>query len=240
VNSMVQIDKLQKQFGKKEVLHQFTLTLENKNYWLLGANGSGKTTLFRIIVGLEKSNGGSITADKGEKKLRIGYLPQKFGAFPYLTVEEQLCYFARLKTQKNDGIDWTTEVDSAIKLVHLEEQRKQKCKALSGGMVRRLGIAQAIIGRPDLILLDEPTVGLDIEERMRFQKILENIRGQQPVLVSTHVLDDISPDDDEIVIINHQQVAFHGSAAEIANFSKSSPPTLQGGYLQILERDRHE
>ena len=214
--SMIRIRGLQKRFGKKRVLDGIDLTLKDRNAWLLGPNGSGKTTLFRIILGLIPSDGGSVkAAGKGRRRPDMGYLPQHFGPFPHLTVEEQLQYFARLKEAKGDGIDWDAEVERALRLAHLEEERKKKCRALSGGMVRRLGIAQAIMGRPDLILLDEPTVGLDIEERLRLQEVLDEIRGQQPLLVATHILDDIQNPKDEIILFCNGKVAFQGSPAEL-------------------------
>lgn len=215
VISMIRIRGLQKRFGKKRVLDGIDLTLKDRNAWLLGPNGSGKTTLFRIILGLIPSDGGSVRAAGKGRRPDMGYLPQHFGPFPHLTVEEQLQYFARLKEAKGDGIDWDAEVERALRLAHLEEERKKKCRALSGGMVRRLGIAQAIMGRPDLILLDEPTVGLDIEERLRLQEVLDEIRGQQPLLVATHILDDIQNPKDEIILFCNGKVAFQGSPAEL-------------------------
>lgn len=213
---MIRIKGLKKRYGKKCVLDGITLTLQDQNAWLLGPNGSGKTTLFRIILGLIPSDQGSVRA-AGKRRGRpdIGYLPQHFGPFPHLTVEEQLQYFARLKEKKGDGIDWNREVERAIRLAHLEEERRKKCRALSGGMVRRLGIAQAIMGRPDLILLDEPTVGLDIEERLRLQEILDQIRGEQPLLVATHILDDIQNPKDEVIIFCGGKVSFQGSPEEL-------------------------
>lgn len=213
---MIRIRGLQKRFGKKRVLDGIDLTLMDRNTWLLGPNGSGKTTLFRIILGLIPCDEGSVkAAGKGRRRPDMGYLPQHFGPFPHLTVEEQLQYFARLKEAKGDGIDWEEEVERALGLAHLEQERKKKCRALSGGMVRRLGIAQAIMGRPDLILLDEPTVGLDIEERLRLQEVLDEIRGQQPLLVATHILDDIRNPKDEIVIFCNGKVAFQGTPEEL-------------------------
>lgn len=213
---MIRIKGLKKRFGKKRVLDGITLTLNDQNAWLLGPNGSGKTTLFRIILGLLPSDAGTIkVVGKEGKKPNIGYLPQHFGPFPHLTVEEQMQYFARLKEEKRDGINWDAEVERAIRLAHLEGESRKKCRTLSGGMVRRLGIAQAIMGRPDLILLDEPTVGLDIEERLRLQEILDEIRGEQPLLVATHILDDIQNSNDEIVIFCNQKVAFQGCPEEL-------------------------
>lgn len=213
--SMIRIKGLQKRFGKKLVLDGITLTLHDQNAWLLGPNGSGKTTLFRIILGLIPGDGGSVRAVGKGRRPNIGYLPQHFGPFPHLSVEEQMQYFARLKAEKGDGIDWDAEVERALRLSHLEGERRKKCRALSGGMVRRLGIAQAVMGRPDLILLDEPTVGLDIQERLRLQEILDEIRGEQPLLVATHILDDIQNPKDEIIIFCGGKVAFQGSPEEL-------------------------
>lgn len=212
---MIRIKGLQKRFGKKLVLDGITLTLHDQNAWLLGPNGSGKTTLFRIILGLIPGDGGSVRAAGKGRRPNIGYLPQHFGPFPHLSVEEQMQYFARLKAEKGDGIDWDAEVERALRLSHLEGERRKKCRALSGGMVRRLGIAQAVMGRPDLILLDEPTVGLDIQERLRLQEILDEIRGEQPLLVATHILDDIQNPKDEIIIFCGGKVAFQGSPEEL-------------------------
>lgn len=212
---MIRIKGLQKRFGKKLVLDGITLTLHDQNAWLLGPNGSGKTTLFRIILGLIPGDGGSVRAVGKGRRPNIGYLPQHFGPFPHLSVEEQMQYFARLKAEKGDGIDWDAEVERALRLSHLEGERRKKCRALSGGMVRRLGIAQAVMGRPDLILLDEPTVGLDIQERLRLQEILDEIRGEQPLLVATHILDDIQNPKDEIIIFCGGKVAFQGSPEEL-------------------------
>lgn len=213
---MIRIKGLKKRFGKKRVLDGITLTLNDQNAWLLGPNGSGKTTLFRIILGLIPSDAGTVkAAGKGGRKPNIGYLPQRFGPFPHLTVEEQLWYFACLKAEKGDGIDWDAEVVRALQLAHLEDERRKKCRALSGGMVRRLGIAQAVMGRPDLILLDEPTVGLDIEERLRLQDILDSIRGEQPLLAATHILDDIQNPNDAIIIFCNRKLAFQGGPEEL-------------------------
>ena len=244
---MIQIRGLQKHFGKKQVLDGINLTLKDQNTWLLGPNGSGKTTLFRIILGLLPSDGGSVqAAGKGRRRPDIGYLPQRFGPFPHLTVEEQLQYFARLKGEKGDGLDWEEEVERALGLAHLEKERKKKCRALSGGMVRRLGIAQAIMGRPDLILLDEPTVGLDIEERLRLQEILDEIRGRQPLLVATHILEDIQNPKDEIVIFCSGKVAFQGSPEELRQRAEGqvwlvpeqSQVLRRGTLIQVAHQER--
>ena len=189
---MVRIDGITKKYGKATVLDQVSFALDCSTYGLLGPNGAGKTTLFRIMTRLISSNGGTITIDGREKELSIGYLPQKFGAFRSLTAREQLLYFAKLKQRKHDSINWEEEVDRALELTNLTDEKDKKCGKLSGGMVRRLGIAQAILGKPDLILLDEPTVGLDIEERARLKDVLLQLRGTCPMMISSHIAEDIA------------------------------------------------
>ena len=211
---MFYINGLTKRFGKNTVFNHISLQLDNRNYGLLGPNGSGKTTLFRIIAGLLSAEEGSLQSDTGET-LQIGYLPQKFGGFPNLTVKEQLQYFAYLKAKKGDGILWDAEIERAISLTHLEEQRDMKCSKLSGGMIRRLGIAQAIMGKPDLILLDEPTVGLDIEERLRLRNVLEEIQGHQPLIMSTHILEDVQMVCSDIIVLHNKEIRFQGTADDL-------------------------
>lgn len=206
---MLQIENLTKKFGKNTVLEHISLSLEKSNYGLLGPNGAGKTTLFRVITGLLHADSGTIHSDL-DRQIRIGYLPQKFGAFPNLTVEEQLKYFARLKATKNDGVCWKDEISHAISIAHLEKQRFLRCGKLSGGMTRRLGLAQAIMGCPDLILLDEPTVGLDIGERLHFMEILDQIQGKQSLIFSTHILNDVQDSCKEVIILNEGTIAFQG------------------------------
>lgn len=210
MNAMVRFETITKRYKQNVVLDRVSVDLDNHTYGLLGPNGAGKTTLFRIVTNLISSNGGTVTADGKSGRLQIGYLPQKFGAFRTLTAREQLLYFARLKQHKNDGIDWIDEVDRALELTHLTDQKDMKCNQLSGGMVRRLGIAQAILGRPDLILLDEPTVGLDIEERVRLKEMIEELRGEQPIMISSHIAEDIEATCRQVVVLKKGRVIFTG------------------------------
>lgn len=216
MSDMVNLDAITKRYGKRVVLDRISMELDNCTYGLLGPNGAGKTTLFRIMTDLIASNGGTLTADGKKKPLQIGYLPQKFGAFRTLTAKEQLFYFAKLKQRKNDGIDWGREVQRALELTHLTEQSEMKCGQLSGGMVRRLGIAQAILGRPDLILLDEPTVGLDIEERVRLKEVLEELRGKQPIVISSHIAEDIEATCQRVVVLQKGHIIFSGTIEQLS------------------------
>ena len=217
---MVRIDGITKKYGKATVLDQVSFALDCSTYGLLGPNGAGKTTLFRIMTQLISSNGGTITIDGREKELSIGYLPQKFGAFRSLTAREQLLYFAKLKQRKHDGINWEEEVDRALELTNLTDEKDKKCGKLSGGMVRRLGIAQAILGKPDLILLDEPTVGLDIEERARLKDVLLQLRGTCPMMISSHIAEDIASTCLQTIVLDKGKVIYSGEVEQLTQFAQ--------------------
>lgn len=196
---MINIIGLQKKYGKKEILHNITLELQNTTYGLVGANGAGKTTLIRILAGIITPSEGTVMVD-GQKDA-VGYLPQKFGCFPELTVYEQMQYFACLKkVPENKQRD---EIDKVLCLVNMNEQKNVRCNKLSGGMVRRVGIAQALMGSPQLLLLDEPTVGLDFEERKRFNQILQKLEGKMTILLSTHLIEDINHVCRKVIIIQN-------------------------------------
>lgn len=216
---MVRLDAITKRYKQNVVLDNVSIDLDNHTYGLLGPNGAGKTTLFRIMTDLISANSGTVKADGKRGHLKIGYLPQKFGAFRTLTTREQLFYFAKLKQKKDDGIDWTAEVDRALKLTHLTDQKDMKCSQLSGGMVRRLGIAQAILGRPDFILLDEPTVGLDIEERVRLKEMLEELRGQQPIMISSHIAEDIEATCQQVIVLQKGHIIFAGEIERLSSLA---------------------
>ena len=139
----------------------------------------------------------------------IGYLPQKFGIFKNMCVRDMLSYFASMKNIQKEEIEH--EVVRCLKLVHLEERANDKIRMLSGGMIRRLGIAQALLGNPKLLLFDEPTTGLDPEERIRFRRIISEIAQGRIIIISTHIVEDIDAICNEVVIMNHGQVMYNGS-----------------------------
>lgn len=141
-----------------------------------------------------------------DKAALIGYLPQKFGCFPELTVYDQLEYFACLK--KLPRAEHEEEIQRVIQLVNLEEYEKTKCAKLSGGMIRRVGIAQAMLGRPELLLLDEPTVGLDPRERNRFNKIIGELQGQTTILLSTHLMEDVKSLCNKVLTLENGKLSF--------------------------------
>lgn len=192
---MLTVDNLSKIFGKKTVLDNISVQLTHGVYGLLGPNGSGKTTFMRCVAGIYRYNGRIITPSN------VGYLPQKFGAFRELTVYEVLEYFAELKgiPSNRQGRD----IHDCLEDVNLWERHSDKVKTLSGGMIRRLGVAQALLGNPELILVDEPTAGLDPEERLRFKNLISQHREDCTILISTHIVEDVEALCDHIIILSH-------------------------------------
>lgn len=176
---MLKLDGVHKKFKSALVAEQISVDLGPCTYGLLGRNGSGKTTLLRCITRVEKVNGGRIVYTDGDGREvkdyldHIGYLPQNFDVFPELTAYEVLQFFANLKGYKITE----AEITHLLEILNLSPQRDMTVKTLSGGMKRRLGIAQALIGDPDVLLLDEPTAGLDPEERLNFKNVIRRIRG---------------------------------------------------------------
>ncbi len=207
---MLVINNVTKKFkGTKKVLNGVNFEFDKGVYGLLGPNGSGKTTLMRCILGLYPYSG-TIEFDgeaiKNNKKTasKIGYLPQSFGLFRDLTVYEVMDYFA---TQKNlFGKDSKDEIANVLEVVNLSDKAKTKCKKLSGGMIRRVGIAQTLLGNPKLIMFDEPTAGLDPEERLRFKNIVSSISKNTTVIISTHIVEDVESTCEKIVVFNNGNI----------------------------------
>ena len=187
-------------------------------FGLLGPNGAGKSSLIRILATLMKPSAGTITVNgldlykhRGEIRAMLGYLPQDFRFFPKLRTYEFLDYIARLAGMK-DGKTRRKEVDRMLEDVGLFEARDRKTNKLSGGMKRRLGIAQALINDPDIIIVDEPTTGLDPEERIRFRNLLSNISSRDvTILLSTHIVGDISSTCNNMALLHEGTVAYSGA-----------------------------
>lgn len=218
---MLKLNSINKKFKSIVVADNINVQLENCTYGLLGRNGSGKTTLLRCITKIEKLNGGSITYSDGVKETNdylthIGYLPQNFGIFNELTPYEVLQFFANLKDY---GIT-DDEINNLLKSLNLFSKKDTVVKKLSGGMKRRLGIAQALIGNPDIVLLDEPTAGLDPEERLNFKKVVREIKKDRCVVLSTHIITDIESLCDKILILSNGTITQFNSCDELANVAK--------------------
>ncbi|MBU3145478.1 ABC transporter ATP-binding protein [Clostridium sp. CF012] len=218
----LEIKKLTKSFGKKNANNNITLTLENGVYGLLGPNGAGKTTLMKQIVTLTKPttgeilyNGKSIYEKEDEYRNIIGYLPQEFGGYKNFTAKQFLKYVAALK-----GIDKNVaseKIDELLNLVGLYEVRNKAVGKFSGGMKRRVGIAQVLLNDPQIVVLDEPTAGLDPQERARFRNLIAEISKDKIIILSTHIISDIEAVARETIMIKNGSVIIKGNHKDILN-----------------------
>ena len=217
------LKNITKKYKNKEVLSHLNFEFDNKIYAFIGHNGSGKSTLMRIITGLIEPTQGEVLFYQNDKiidykKVKFWYLSQEFNAFKEFTVYEQLEYFAIMK--KINKKVYSNEIKKVLMEVNLWENKDVKCKNLSGGMIRRLGIAQTLLGSPDVIILDEPVVGLDPDERMRFMEIIKSIQLDIPIIFSTHIIDDISSLSPEIIFFKNGQIKFNGSSSQFIDSAK--------------------
>jgi len=203
-----------------QALKGVTLDIPKGMFGLLGPNGAGKSTLMRTIATLQDADSGSIRlnamdvlANKPEARRVLGYLPQEFGVYPKVSAEAMLDHFAVLKGVTASG-ERKALVEALLKQVNLWDVRKRKLGTFSGGMRQRFGIAQALIGNPQLIIVDEPTAGLDPEERNRFLNLLAEIGENVVVILSTHIVEDVTDLCPRMAIISQGQVRLTGEPAE--------------------------
>ena len=211
------IDRISKQYKNHIAVDRVSAKLHQGVYGLLGANGAGKTTLMRMLTGILTPTSGTITFDGMDVTTEdyrgiLGYLPQDFGYYPEFTAMDFLLYLAALK-----GIPKAQAKRRAmelLELVSLQDVSRKKIKTFSGGMKQRLGIAQALLNDPKLLILDEPTAGLDPKERVRFRKLIEQLGKDSIVLLSTHIVSDIEHIADEILLMKDGQLIFQGPWTE--------------------------
>lgn len=203
---MLRVNNLSKKFKKKEVLHDIDFELGYGVYGLLGENGAGKSTLMRCILGLYTDYTGKISYDNvyAFNKEKVGYLPQHFNGLEELKVGELLNYFADIKKIPKKATN--DEIDRVLDKVNLLDRKDSKVRDLSGGMKQRIGIAQTLIGDPDMIVYDEPTTGLDPKERIRFENIIEEEKTSKTILISTHIVSDIEYLCDEIIVMKEGEL----------------------------------
>lgn len=219
MTTRIEIKHLSKDFGKKKALKDVNLTIEPGMFGLLGPNGAGKTTLMKVLTTLLQKTGGEVTVcgvpieQCGEIRKMTGYLPQDFSMYGNMSAYEALDYLAVLSGMpKNER---KRRVPEMLEKVNLLEQKRTRVKAMSGGMKRRLGIAQAIIHDPKVIIVDEPTAGLDPEERVRFRNLLCEVAKDRIVLLSTHIVGDIEATCENIAVLNEGEVIFQGTVGQL-------------------------
>lgn len=211
-------------------LKDVNLTIENGMFGLLGPNGAGKSSLMRILVTLQSQSSGEVfvngmplSQNRGKVRSMLGYLPQDFRFFADLKVHEFLDYGGRLSGLKNRK-QRSSEVERLLEEVGLYDVRNRMANNLSGGMKRRLGIAQALIADPSIVIVDEPTTGLDPEERIRFRNILSNLTTDRDVIIilSTHIVGDISSSCERMALLDRGDLVYNGSPEEIMRRAEGS------------------
>ena len=214
----LKISRVTKQFLEKIAVDRVSLSMKPGVYGLLGANGAGKTTLLRMICGVLTPDSGEISLDRfsvKEEEYRncLGYLPQKFGYYPNFTAWDFLMYMAALKGIPRNRAK--VRIEELLEAVNLKGLEKKKIAAFSGGMKQRLGIAQALLNNPKLLVLDEPTAGLDPKERVKFRNMISRLGKDRIVLLSTHIVSDVEYIADEILLMKEGSILHKGSLPEI-------------------------
>ena len=222
-NSIV-IKNMNKYYGKKQALFNIDLTIEKGMFGLLGRNGAGKTTLMKTLAALHKKKNCEITVCgipiEKEKEIRTitGYLPQEFSMYPNMKTDEALDYLGALSGIPKE--ERKKRVEALLNKVNLTQHRHKKIKELSGGMKRRLGIAQALLHEPKVLIVDEPTAGLDPEERIRFRNLLCEVAEQRIVILSTHIVADIEASCEQLAIMDSGKILWKGSVSQLLEKAK--------------------
>lgn len=227
------LDRVSKQYQNKIAVDRISLKLQKGVCGLLGANGAGKTTLMRMICGILQPTSGTITFDSLDVSCEdyrsiLGYLPQDFGYYPDFTGMDFLLYMAALK-----GLPKSCAKRRAarlLELVDLRDKARQKVRTYSGGMKQRLGIAQALLNEPKLLVLDEPTAGLDPKERVRFRNLIAEIGRDNIVLLSTHILSDIEHIADTVLMMKNGQLIYRGKRTD-------QQEDLEAFYMEQFEEE---
>lgn len=221
----LELKDISKIYDKKTAVNRVNASFTHGVYGLLGANGAGKTTLMRMMCDVLRPDHGSIVCQGVEigvlgaqyRKI-LGYLPQDFGYYPDFTARKFLRYLAELKALDHGRAD--ARIRELLDMVGLSEEANKKIKTFSGGMIRRLGIAQAMLNDPEILILDEPTSGLDPKERIRFRNIISAFSKDRIVLLSTHIVSDVDYIADEILLMKQGSLILKGSREEITRTVK--------------------
>jgi ABC-2 type transport system ATP-binding protein len=246
---MIEIHGLTKTYGSGNktvhALNSVDLQINSGMFGLLGPNGAGKTTFMRILAGIVNPSSGllrvdghDLTTEAGKQAVKrmLGYLPQELGMYTELTAEQFVDYMAILKGL-DDANKRGKRVREVLEMVGLQDVMKRKIKGFSGGMKRRVGIAQALVNNPKLLIVDEPTAGLDPEERIRFRNLLVGLAADRVVLLSTHIVEDIGQTCRDLAVLSKGRILFRGSPAELLQATEGHVWTLTLPSLQKPESD---
>lgn len=244
----IELSQVARTFGKNKAVDGVSLDAGPGVLGLLGPNGAGKTSLLRMLATVLPPSSGEIRlldrdprriAERREIRRRLGYLPQNLGYYPAFTVVEFIEYFALLKEVPPARVP--RAVASAVERVDLGAKAKSKLRTLSGGMLRRVGIAQAIVNDPALLLLDEPTAGLDPEQRVGFRALLRSLGETATVVVSTHLVEDVGAACSEVALMDSGHIVFRGTPASLAERGEGhgiGDAPLERGYSAVLRTAR--
>jgi ABC-2 type transport system ATP-binding protein len=244
----IEITDLTRRFGRTQAVAGVTMQTGPGVFGLLGPNGAGKTSLLRMMATVIPPSSGRLRLlgrDPGahgprrEIRRRLGYLPQNLGYYPGFTVAEFVEYFALLKDMPPGEVP--RAVAAAVEHVGLGDKARAKLRTLSGGMLRRAGIAQAIVNEPELLLLDEPTAGLDPEQRVAFRSLLRDMGQWATVIVSTHLVEDVGAACTEVALMDAGKIVFQGTPGELTDRGKEhgvGDAPLERGYTAVLAQAR--
>ncbi|MDF2539046.1 MAG: yxlF 7 [Herbinix sp.] len=237
MSTEITIEKLNKFYGKKQALKDIDLTINQGMFGLLGRNGAGKTTLMKVLATLLQKNNGNVTVcgvpitEAAAIRRMTGYLPQEFSMYANMTVYEAMDYLGVLsgltKAQRKD------EISKLLMKVNLQKNMRTKVKALSGGMKRRLGIAQAILHDPKVLIVDEPTAGLDPEERVRFRNLLSEIAQDRIVILSTHIVGDIEATCENIAVLDEGEIIYQGTVSDLVEAARGKIYSAEISKLEL-------
>jgi ABC-2 type transport system ATP-binding protein len=233
----IEIKGLSKNFRKVKALHDVSLEMGEGIFGLLGQNGAGKTTLLQILATLLPQTSGAVTicsldiSRHREIRRIIGYLPQYFDFYPGMRVPEVLDYLGLLSGM-DDTAARRARIDEVLCSLNLEDERRKKVKALSGGMKRRLGIAQAILHDPKVLIVDEPTAGLDPVERIRFRELLSQLSVGRIVLLSTHIVEDVEKLCDRMAVLHKGELVFSGALPDFLGKAAD----MEAAYLDRIQK----
>ena len=245
----VELTDLTRRFGRTQAVAGVNLATGPGVFGLLGPNGAGKTSLLRMMATVIPPTSGTLRllgrdpsgyGPRREIRRRLGYLPQSLGYYPGFTVVEFVEYFALLKEMPAARIP--AAVATAVERVDLGSKASSRLRTLSGGMLRRVGIAQAIVNGPELLLLDEPTAGLDPEQRVQFRSLLRDLGQHATVVVSTHLVEDVGAACGEVALMDQGKIVFHGTPGELTARAEGTTAAgdapLERGYSAVLAQSR--